>query len=519
MSSYEESLKKGKADAMLCTGHEPKLQTFLHPNTVVQVVRERSLIKNARTIATAASSFREERDKRVFEEEMAKQLLITNHMSRSAYEWYELLSPADKALPMAQHPYYGGPTIIGLFVDAFDIHTESEHYRQQLDSMRDEKLPKKMDVSAVTSRIMRAQRIFQVIDTLPYMTYVSAAMKPLWESNGSSNSLVDKIVDKIHTITHTVNEWPLFHRAALKLINSHTTWTRQMGHSSDESDEDDSDIDRKSKSKRKHNKKRVRWDNSPFPRKTKHSFRKASSVKSKGSISDDESSETNEEHDSNSSSEESNVPKRKHKRKRGTPDYVLQQEKAIKGVTSTLNSLKQTVNALTKKSSELPSPSPAPSSHSLESLMSTVNSTLHMVNQVLSPRASQGTNAYSGLKHHQRTNRRQGQSKVNSIQNDTVPSGNRYKYNPQGPEPWKRWLLPCGKCGRWGLHLAAKCQNAPCPSYSITNDPRNIIPIEDYPRNRQTALQRCKSEKRIHGVNSKWNCGPNDRPDDSELSL
>ena len=443
MSSCEESLRKGKAEAMLCTGHEPKLQTFLHPNTVVQVVRERSLIKNARTLATAASSFREERDKRIFEEEMAKQLLITNHMSRSAYEWYELLSPADKALPMAQHPYYGGSTIIGLFMDAFDIQTESEHYRQQLDSMRDEKLTKKMDVCAVTSRIMRAQRVFQVIGTLPYMTYVSAAMKPLWESGGSSNPLVDKIVDKIHTITHTVNEWPQFHRAALKLINSHTTWTRQMGHSSDESDEDDSDADRKSKSKRKHSKKKVRWDSSPFSHSRKRPFKKASSVKSKSSFfSDGESSEDNDGNDSYSSSED-NAPKKKHKRKGNRPDYMLQQERAMKGVTSTLNSLKQTVNAFSKKSSDVPQPSPAPSGHSLESLMSTMNSTLHMVNQVLGPRANQRSNTYGESNHHHRTNRRQGsQSKVNSVQIDTAPmtapTGNRYKYDPQGPEPWKK---------------------------------------------------------------------------------
>ena len=78
-----------------------------------------------------------------------------------------------------------------------------------------------------------------------------------------------------------------------------------MHHSTDESDEEDSDADRKSKSKRKHNNKKVRWDSSPFSHSRKRPFRKASSIKSKGSFSSDgESSEANDGNDSDSSSED-----------------------------------------------------------------------------------------------------------------------------------------------------------------------------------------------------------------------
>jgi hypothetical protein len=81
-----------------------------------------------------------------------------------------------------------------------------------------------------------------------------------------------------------------------------------------------------------------------------------------------------------------------------------------------------------------------------------------------------------------------------------------------------RWLRVCNNCARFGAHFGSYCRGDKRPNFDPKADPKQVVPLETYPRTRTEALERCRHEYRTYGNRVRWNCRDSEAPTPGELA-
>lgn len=492
--------KTSKFDYILGSGLETPgrgIGIFHHPDTVVEQAKQATPIKYMKYWdSIAGMSERQAHDHRL---RLVKNFIIEYAMTPAVRNWYNLLPPADKELPLVTSRYYAGTTLMDKYINAFQIRPLKDHYRRELERMRREVISSSENILEVLSaRLFRVEHIYRVIEDLDLLTYISAVIVPIPDSSPIKQSFKE--------LVRTSPDWDTFFANALRALRNEAQWQAELtsgtNHPRTEADEKPHVNWKDWRNKDKFKKRK--YGDDPHPSKM-------------NSLTDFEEEEDNER-------------VREHEQ----PSWAQQMLSQMSGMSSAMSSMQSQINSL----KEAPKSIPEPDYNTMAQQGGGMSGTQFQLDQALKNALSSlmaqppPSNVGSGLpagptpSPYNNVDDRRGPSKRQKVISTTPKPHqgydkdedvNRYRHNPKGNEDWKMWLRVCHKCGCYGAHFGAYCQGQVRPDFDPNADPRKATPIEAYPSNRIEAMHRCKQEYRKYGDRVRWNCRDKNAPPLQEL--
>lgn len=537
-----------KFEYTLNCGFERDLKLRHHPTVVIRQAWNYTSLKYIKEWNKGATMLPEAC--LIYRWNLVKQMLINEGMTSLVREWYMLLPAHIQELPLSEHAYYAGETLMTYFDRNFKFPNLEEHYQGALEKMKAEKVQPSDDnqqLQDLLRRAFRVQSIHNAVGTLSFMAYFNAVVQPFPKGSEIIKTLIDLIRDPA---THT---WPTFFDILRNTVTHRGLFSSALFDDAEPPKEDSKD-------------KKVSW--AALREQTKSPDRYKSRMHAL--VEDANQGDTGEEDDrlfrswfdskmNAMAQEEQSVRNLKQlslQRQEPTTHSVANtaQTQQVAAIQEELRSFKDQVIQLiqTMQQRDLS----VSSMNSVQNAAQNRDDLQYMRDQISSLQTQlqqvQRTPTPSPANTLQDSNPRPPPSRKRSHTNSNQPTGggqarndmskygpgaggqdakqgpnkrsrtedrvDRYLHNPPGPENWKKWFRVCNNCGKYVAHYEKICKDSRRYNYVPNEDPRRVQPIESYPSNYANALERAKQEFKIYGARVKWNCLDNVAPSPSDLA-